>query len=143
MIIPCPHCQTKNRVPASRLHQPFHCGKCKEAMGPVDFPINVASEGDFDELVRDAQVPVLLDFWAAWCAPCRMAAPHVKTTAKDMAGRALAAKIDTVALGNLAMRFRISGIPHFMVYAGGEVVREQPGLVDSRTMKSWLEQAAG
>jgi thioredoxin 2 len=106
----------------------------------MDQPIEVGTS-EFDEIIRDSKVPVLVDFWAAWCGPCKMAAPHVAQTARDLAGRAVVLKVDTEAHPDLAARYRVQGIPNFAVFAAGNLQFQQAGLVDSDTMKGWLAKA--
>jgi thioredoxin 2 len=96
---------------------------------------------EFDEVVRDSKVPVLVDFWAAWCGPCQRAAPHVEQVARDLAGRAVVLKVDTEKVPELAARYKVQGIPNFAVFAGGKLQFQQAGLVDADTMKGWLVKA--
>jgi thioredoxin 2 len=104
-------------------------------------PVEV-SPADFDEIVRDSKVPVLVDFWAAGCGPCKMAAPHVAQVARDLAGRAVVLKVDTERFPELASRYNVRGIPNFAVFVGGGLRFQQAGLVDANTMKDWLTNAA-
>ena len=140
MILTCPSCGRKNRSPAKRLTETGRCGSCKTEISPVRKPLAVDPEG-FREIVRDAKVPVLVDFWADWCGPCKMAAPEVERTAAEMSGRALVLKVDTEQHPQLAAEFGVQGIPNFVVLKGGLLVFQQAGAVGSAQMKGWLERA--
>jgi thioredoxin 2 len=134
----CHDCSAKNRIPAAHLASVGRCGSCKAPIDPVSGPINVESEKDFDEIITSVSVPVLVDFWAEWCGPCRMAAPEVEAVAKELSGRAVVLKVDTDALQSLGMRYRIQSIPNFAVFRGGRLAFQQAGLAPRAQMRRWI-----
>ena len=140
VIRACKVCGRKNRIPAKHLADTGSCGQCKSALPPIDEPLEVDVE-QFDEITQQARVPVLVDFWAEWCGPCKMAAPEVATTAKEMAGKAVVLKVDTDRYPELSARFNIRGIPYFAVFASGKPVVQQAGLVNHQQMETWLNEA--
>jgi len=127
-------------VGAAHLARPVRCGACKAPIGPVAEPIE-ADAAVFDEVLREATAPVLVDFWAEWCGPCRRAAPDVKHTAETMSGRAIVLKVDTEKHPDLAARYRVESIPLFLVLKNGLVVSQQAGAVGHAQMTRWLEAA--
>jgi thioredoxin 2 len=137
MLRTCSECKATNRIPARHLADTGKCGRCRAALPPHATPIEITSSAQFDEIIAGARVPVLVDFWAAWCGPCRMVAPEVKQAAQNLAGKALVLKVDTEALGDLAQRYQIQSIPNFVLFSGGRPLRQRAGATDHRQLERW------
>src|SRR4051794_22301008 len=95
LIVTCPVCSTRNRLLYERLGQSVRCAQCKNALSAPDAPLEMASSADFDRLIAHASVPVVVDYWAPWCGPCRVVAPELQKVAARQAGRALVVKVNT------------------------------------------------
>jgi len=138
----CTKCGQKNRIPAEHLaDRGGKCGKCATAIEPLDKPLEVNDEM-FDEIRTKAKVPVLVDFWAEWCGPCRMAAPEVEKAAKQAAGQAIVLKVNTEQQQALAARYNVQGIPNFIVLRAGDVVLQKPGMVKADQLLAYLSTAS-
>jgi thioredoxin 2 len=127
VLMTCPSCRTTNRLKYAGLDKATKCGKCQTALPFPTEPIDIPSAELFDALTSAASVPVVVDFWAAWCGPCRMVAPEIAKAAKNLAGRALVVKVDTDAHQELSGRFGIRSIPTIGVFHRGREVTRASG----------------
>jgi thioredoxin 2 len=131
MIVECSSCGTKNRVPSARLEQGGKCGNCKEPLSPPGKAATIESASDFDDLLRASPMPVLVDFWAPWCGPCRAVAPEVERVAKDRQGKVVVAKVNTEDLPEVAGRFGIRAIPTMILFSGGKESKRLQGAMQA------------
>jgi thioredoxin 2 len=138
MLVACASCASKNRVPAGRLQDRARCAACKEPLLPIARPIALASSEDFDELLRDAKTPVLVDFWAAWCGPCRAVAPELEKLAGQRAGKTVVVKVDTDAQPELSARFGIRSIPTLVLFRNGRESKRVAGAMSASAIAAQL-----
>ena len=137
----CPQCTTVNRVLRERLGAGAKCGKCKEPLFRGE-PIELDGSS-FDTHVGGSDLPVAVDFWAAWCGPCKMMAPHFARAAQELEPAVRLAKLDTEASPQIAGRYGIRGIPTVIVFRKGQEIARQSGAMDQPTLTRWLKSVAG
>ena len=138
MVVICESCGKKNRVGAANLAKQVNCGACKSPVTPIARPIDADIE-TFEDVAQHSPLPALVDFWADWCGPCKMAAPYVARVAAEMKGRAVVLKVDTERYPEIAARHRVQSIPNFVVLRNGQVVLQQAGVVSAEEMMRWLQ----
>src|ERR1051325_6564638 len=136
LTIRCQFCETWNRVDATRAADRPKCGKCGKPM-LLDRPIKLTAD-TFDRTIQGSEIPVLVDFYADWCGPCKMMAPAVDELAHEQQGRALVAKLDTDRAPLISQTFEIRGIPTTIVFKGGKEVARQSGAVPKKALESLL-----
>jgi thioredoxin 2 len=136
LTIQCQFCQTWNRIDATRAADRPKCGKCARPM-LLDRPVKLTDE-TFDRTINSAELPVLVDFYADWCGPCKVMAPSIDQLASKMTGRALIAKLDTDASPRTAHKFDIRGIPTVIVFRGGNAVTQQAGALPFAALEKML-----
>ena len=139
MHLVCPHCNATNRVPSDKLQAELNCGKCHAPLLSTQ-PDNLG-EAAFKAQLAKSDLPLVVDFWAPWCGPCRAMAPAYEKVSNDLHGKARFVKVNTEDEQGLAAKFNIRSIPTLAVFAGGREIARQPGAMSAPDVARWVSAA--
>ena len=141
VIVQCPACGQQNRLAPATLGKPSRCGKCKTAVTAPAEPIEAPDSATFETLAASSGLPLIVDFWAPWCGPCRAVAPELQRVAREQQGRYLVVKVNTDQLTDVAARFRISSIPTLAIVYRGQELQRVAGVRPAREILAFAQSA--
>ncbi len=141
IVAACPPCGQKNRLAYDRLGDTVRCATCKTELKPPAEPIEVTRTEDFDRLVATSSLPVVVDYWAPWCGPCRMVAPELAKVAARQSGTLVVVKVNTDVLTDIGQRFGIRSIPTLAVFSGGREIGRTTGARPASEIEVFVAQA--
>ena len=138
-LVPCGHCHALNRIPNDKLKENPSCGKCKQSV--LGGRVIALNQAGFKRFVEKSELPIVVDFWAPWCGPCKMMAPNFEKVAKAMEGEAVFVKINTEQEQALAGQYNIRSIPTLAVFKKGVESTRQAGAMDASSLQAWVKRS--
>src|SRR3989441_12491419 len=141
ILITCPNCGRRNRMKYEGLGKVFRCGQCKSELRPLGEPVDLHSDLVFDALISRSALPVLVDFWAPWCGPCKMVAPEIRKVANRKAGQLLIVKVNTDEVAGVGDRLGIRSIPTMAVFKGGREIARTAGARPASDIEAFIANA--
>ena len=141
VLATCSSCGQRNRFAFARLHADTRCGKCRAAMKPPGEPIEALDAATFDAAIAQSDIPIVVDFWAPWCGPCRMVAPELAKVAAAHPGEYLILKVNTDAVPELGERYKIRSIPTMAVFGGAREVARESGARPAADIEAFIQSA--
>lgn len=141
LIITCSSCGAKNRLAYDHIGRAHRCAKCKTDLPQPDGPVEAGTAAKFDEIVAASSVPVVVDYWAPWCGPCRYVAPELAKVAKRQSGQLLVVKVNTDEVPELQARYGIMSIPTLAVFSGGREVGRSTGARPADAIEAFIRES--
>jgi thioredoxin 2 len=140
ILAACPKCGRRNRLKYEGLGRTFRCGQCRSELPPLSEPVDISSDLVFDAVLSHSTVPVLVDFWAPWCGPCKMVAPEIRKVAAELAGKFVIAKVNTEEIPSLGRRYQITAIPTMVLFNNRSEVARQMGAMPAPAIRQFIAQ---
>ena len=143
LLISCQSCGQRNRIVYERLGQTGRCARCHAGLPHPTMTVEVPNRVVFESITARSSLPVIMDFWAPWCGPCKVVAPELDKLAAQSAGRWLIAKLNTEQVPDVAQQFRVTSIPLIALFSGGRELGRQAGAMPSHAIRQFVEQTLG